>query len=497
MTTDFVLATPHDAILFNDVYRNYTASAGYIASNNIYNRMVLTEWYNFDGSYPDLATHWEMLDGGRRWRFHLNQAARWQDGEPLVAHDVVYTHTHAKQMGYTGAMFLTDVAEIVEVDRHTVDYVLTRPNSGFLVQLGNFIFSHILPAHLFEGTDWATNPHNLDPVGSGPFRLAEWAKGEQIVLERVKNHWGPQPGIDRIIIKIVPDRDECVRMVVDGRADFIPQDTLTADRLHLIEGADHVDYLRAPGPGMALLDFNHGSELWADQRRRDAIARAVNRADIDAIADPDAARAWDHYLLGQPEWSFAEDVHAPAYDPAAAEALLDESGLPRGEDGVRRPIRLFYMDTFHGHRRLADIVARNLEAVGLPVVWEGLSSADWRETVRQRHDFDLIIVGGTMSPDVEITSTKYSSSGLNNMGLHRNADADAAYEAGRSALTREGRGEAYRELQRVWARDTEFVPLLWYGTYYVRSKRLFGYADQLDYSVPWWHYGRLRPSGDA
>ena len=76
MSIDFVVATPHDAVHFNDVHRNYTATAGYLVCNNIYNRMVLTEWYNFDGSYPDLATHWEMLDGAR--------VGQWPDLLPRI-----------------------------------------------------------------------------------------------------------------------------------------------------------------------------------------------------------------------------------------------------------------------------------------------------------------------------------------------------------------------------------------------------------------------------
>ncbi|WP_243640094.1 ABC transporter substrate-binding protein, partial [Micromonospora sp. MW-13] len=140
MPVDFVVATPHDAVEFNDVYRNVTGSAGYLACNNIYNRVVLNEWYEIN-PFPDLATHWEQLDGSRRWRFHLNQAARWQDGTPLTAHDVVYTHLHAMKMGYQGAMFLKDVETIVAVDDHTVDYHLHTANAGFLVLLGNFIFA--------------------------------------------------------------------------------------------------------------------------------------------------------------------------------------------------------------------------------------------------------------------------------------------------------------------------------------------------------------------
>ncbi|MFG3698599.1 ABC transporter substrate-binding protein [Micromonospora sp. NPDC047620] len=492
MTIDFVVATPHDAVEFNDVYRNTTASAGYIACNNIYNRVVLNEWFEIN-PFPDLATHWEQLDGSRRWRFHLNQAARWQDGTPLTAHDVVYTHLHAMKMGYTGGRFLKDVETIVAVDDHTVDYHLHTPNAGFLVLLGNFIFTHILPRHLYEGTDWATNPHNLKPVGSGPFRLAEWIPGEHVVMEAVKNHWGPQPEIDRLILKIVPDRDECVRMVARGEAHFFPQDTLTRDRLHLLDGATaDIELLRDPGPGMALLDFNHGRELWRDQRVREAVALAVDRKEIAELGDPGVSQAWDHYLLGSVEWAFNPDAKAPGHDVERARALLDEAGVTADASGVRARLSMYYMDSFHGHKPLAEMITRQLGAIGFDVTFEGLSSVDWARRVTGAHDFDLIIVGGSMAPDPEITAPKYTSGGQGNMAQHHNPDVDAAYLAARTAGTLAERGAHYRRLQEIWARDTEWVPLFWYGTYFARSSKFYGWSDQLGYSVPWWHWGRIR-----
>ena len=489
---ELIVATPVDAVEFNDVYRNTTGSAGYMACNNIYNRVVLNEWYDIN-PHADLATHWECLDGARRWRFHLNKAARWQDGVPVTAHDVAYTHSHAKKMGYTGGMFLDDLEEIVEVNDHTVDYCLSTPNSGFLVMLGNFIFAHILPAHLYEGTDWATNPHNFKPVGSGPFRLVDWTPGESVVMEAVKDHWGPQPEFDRLILKIVPDRDECVRMVARGEAHVVPQDTITKDRLHLLDGATHAELVTFEGPGMALLDFNHAHAFWQDERVRRAVAHAVDRAPIDALADPGVSYSWPHYLLGSTEWAFNPDAKAPEYDLAKAEELLNEAGVPRGADGKRGPLRMFYMDTFHGHRPLAQIISDSLGRLGFDVSFEGLTSVDWAATVRDAHDFDLIIVGGSMAPDPEITRTKYSSTGKNNMAGHRNPDVDAAYEAARSATTLAERGEHYKRLQEVWARDTEWVPLFWYGMYFPRTTNHFGFSDQLGWSVPWWHWGRVRP----
>jgi peptide/nickel transport system substrate-binding protein len=492
MTTSLIIATPHDAVEFNEVYRNFTGSAGYLACNNIYNRVVLNEWYELN-PFPDLATHWERLDGARRWRFHLNHSARWQDGEPLTAHDVAYTHTHAKLMNYTGAMFLQDVASIEVIDDHTVDYHLATANSGFLVLLGNFIFSHILPRHLYEGTDWATNPHNLDPVGSGPFRLAEWIPGEHVVMEAVKNHWGPQPAIDRIVLKIVPDRDECVRMTARGEAHLIPQDTLTHDRLHLARDLVDTELLVRQGPGMAILDFNHGLGRWQDIRARRAVASAVDRGQIAAVGDPGVSREWSHYLLGSTEWAFNPDAKAPGFDAGLAERLFDEAGMPRDAQGRRGRITLFYMDLFFGHKPLAEIVGRSLTAMGFDVAVAGLPSVDWVRTITPGGDFDLFIVGGSMAPDPEITATKFASNGRENRAGHRNAAVDEAYLAGREAQTPAERGRHYRALQDVFARDVEWVPLFWYGMYYLRSTRFFGWSDQLDNSIPWWSWGRIRP----
>lgn len=489
MVTEFVVATPHDAVEFNDVFRNTTGSAGYLACNNIYNRVVLNEWYDIT-PHADLATHWECLDGARRWRFHLNQSARWQDGVPLTAHDIAYTHMHAKKMGYTGAMFMTDVEQIVVVNDHTVDYHLSSPNSGFLVLLGNFIFAHVLPRHLYEGTDWATNPHNLQPVGSGPFKLVDWIPGDRVVMEAVKDHWGPQPEVDRLTIKIEPDRDECVRMVARGDAHIVTQDTLTLDRMGLMDQAKDAEVLARPGPGMALLDFNYSLQMWQDERIRRAIAHAVDRSEIDKISDPGVSRSWNHYLLRSTEWAFNPEAVAPGHDIAQADVLLSDAGLPRQDRGV---LRLFYMDMFHGHRPLAQIVSSQLEVLGFQVHVEGLSAVEWAERVRTNRDFDLIVQGGAMSPDPEITRTKYTTTGRNNMSGHQNADADAAYEAAREATTLVERGKHYRRLQEIWARDTEWIPLFWYGTYYPRSTKFFGWADQLGYSIPWWHWGRIRP----
>lgn len=230
------MEVPAPAVEFNEVYRNFVGSAGYFVANNIYSRLVVFDTGS-PAAYPDLAEHWEMAPDARTLRFQLNRHARWHDGEPVTAEDVAYTHLTALAHGYHAASFLHDVQDIEVLGPHELRYVLRRPNAGFLAQLGNLVFAHILPKHLYEGTDWATNPYNQQPVGSGPFRFVEHVPGERVVLEAWDGYWGPRPQIDRVILDIEPDLDEAVRKVADGRAHYMVQDVLTFPRLHLAEGA--------------------------------------------------------------------------------------------------------------------------------------------------------------------------------------------------------------------------------------------------------------------
>lgn len=488
MVEEFIVVTPTDALEFNDVYRNTTGSAGYLACNNIFNRVILNEW-NETRPFPDLATHWECLDGARRWRFHLNQAARWHDGLPVTAHDVAYTHLHAKKMGYSGGRFMRDVEDIVEVNAHTVDYHLKSPNAGFLVLLGNFIFTHVLPAHLYEGTDWSTNPHNFNPVGSGPFRFSEWVPGDRVVMEAVKGHWGARPEIDRLIVKVVPEYEKCVRMVADGEAHYFPRFIEGSD--HLLDGAPaNVEVVKHRGPGMALLDFNHRDSFWQDIRVRQAVAHAIDRREFESLTDPGVTKPWNHYLLDTTFWAFNETAKAPEFDRERAKTLLFQANVD--EDIRNREFTLCYMELFDVHRQLAETVSAQLNMVGINVSTTGLSSPDWAVKVNEERSFDLVIVGGALTPDPEITSPKYSSSGEGNFAGHDNPGVDAAYAAGRAATTRAERGAHYMELQRIWARDSEWVPLFWYGNYGIRSRDFFGWSDQLGNSVPWWNWGRIR-----
>ena len=490
----FVVATPGDVHEFNELYRNVTGSAGYIAANNIFSRLVVAETIG-DAVYPDLAEHWEILDGACRYRFQLNRSARWHDGVPVTADDVAYSHLQALRHGYNGASFLAGVKEILVIDEHTVEYVLEAPNSGFLTQLGSFVFTHIVPKHLYEGTDWATNPHNLEPVGSGPFRLGRSVPGDQVELIAVEDHWGPQPGVDRIKILILPDRDEAIQEVLAGRVHYVTQDVLTRATVPLVDDNAQFHVVRETGIGVSMLGFNFLQGRFQDRRLREAIACAVDRDELTSMfGDPGWSEATDVWLPSSVEWAFNPAARAPGLNVERAEELLDSLGLEPDADGVRLHLRLFHMSVFSGHNGLGKQLAQQLSRVGIEVSVHSLDSVEWLDQIQAQGDFDLTITAGNMVPDPQVTAPRFETNGPRNHTRYSNAEVDRLYQAARAVVPRAQRGGLYRQLQAEIASDIGFVPL-WAGCLYsVVNTKFFGLSSQLEGRVPYWHWGRVRPT---
>lgn len=488
----FVVATPGDVYGFNELYENVTGSAGYIAANNIFSKLVVAETIG-DAVYPDLAVHWEILDGASRYRFQLNRNARWHDGEPVTAEDVAYSHREALKHGYNGAGYLQGVRAIEVIDSHTLDYFLDEPNSGFLTQIGSFVFTHILPKHLYEGTDWASNPHNTAPIGSGPFKFEMAVPGDRVVLSAWDQYWGPTPGVERIELVIRPDREQALKEVLSGDVHYVTQDVLTRATVPMMDAREDLHVIRETGIGVSMLGFNFSQERFHDRRLREAIACAVDRDELTRlIGDPGWSEATDVWLPSSVGWAFNPDARAPGLDVQRSNHLLDDLGLLPDKHGIRIELRLFHMAFFPGHNVLGRHLATQLARVGIRVSVEALDSTDWFQQIQQAADFDLTISAGNMVPDPQVTAPRFETGGQRNHTRYSNSEVDRLYREARSVVPRSQRGPLYRKLQAAIADDVGFVPL-WAGCLYsVISKDFFGISGQIEGRVPYWHWGRVR-----
>jgi len=487
-----VVGIQFDAQAFNDAWKYYTGHGGYFVSNNIYSRLVVLDVFERGDIQPDLAERWETPDNGQTWLFHLNRAARWHDGVPVTAHDVAYTYTTVLEHGYSGITFLQDVVSARAIDDHTVEIRLESPNAAFLAQLGQFVLTHIVPKHLYEGTDWNENPHNLNPIGSGPFKFSEWVKGKRIELVANTEYWREGPYVERITYRVIPDVEDAIAAVEAGEVHFVTRD-VPCSRITEVQQIPGADVIVLPGHSMGFVAFNWSKPEFQDRRVREAIARVIDRAPIAASICP-VATTPVHYYLEAVDWAFNAEATAPEYDPVAAERLLDEAGYTRGDDGVRMRLRIGYRLIYPHYGVSARMIAEQLAQIGIEAEVEGADPVMWKEKYQDAGDFELLIEAGDIGPDPQIMSSYLSTNSPRNVMRYSNPIVDEAFQLGRATVDLDERAGHYRQLQSALAEDIARVPFLQHGEHLPYRPEFTGWSwsDGVRGTVPFWYHGKVR-----
>jgi peptide/nickel transport system substrate-binding protein len=488
------VAISHDAQLFNEVYRNYTGAGGYFVANNVYNRLVILDIFGDASIAPDLAECWEALDGGAAYRFQLRRGVRWHDGAPFTSEDVRLTYQTVVEQGYHGAAWLGDIREIATPDPFTVELRLKEPNSGFLAQLGMFVYTHILPAHLYAGTDWATNPTNQRPVGTGPFRFVEWRQGDSILLEANLDYHRGRPAVDSLLYRVMPDRDEALAALARGELDFVTSASSCHDDADLA-AKPGVGIMVDPGNAIGYLGFNLRRAPWNDLRVRRALALAVDR---DAIQPRVCryGRSIRHTYLEKVGWAFNPDALLPPRNLAEAEALLDEAGLTRGPEGSRLQGRLVSRAIWSHWGRAAEAVAEQLAPLGIKLQVERLDPVEWHTQIAERHDFDLLVDSGDIGPDPTFLEAILGDEGPRNLVGYVNPEVQALLRRGKAALDHPTRGAAYRQVQTILARDLPRIYLLQHPLHQAYRTEWQGWSwdDSVRGTLPFWSHERVKPA---
>ncbi len=323
------------------------------------NRMLYENLVRFSPEMklePALATSWENSPDGLTWTFHLRKGVKFHDGTHFNADAVVYyfnrsTGPEKPLKGY--GLFGTLVKSAETVDEYTVKVQLNEPFSFFLNRIAHSGAGIGSPtAHKKLGKDLAFNP-----VGTGPFKLAEWVKGDHITLVANEDYWGGRPNLDKVIVKPVTEEGARILQLETGQLDVttgIPPEALP--RLRKNEKLSVV--LKQSNIGVRLV-MNNTKKPFDNI----LVRRAVNYAiDKEAIAK--------HLYTGlavpipgvvSPVITGYEPMRFYKYDPERAKALLAKAGYPDGFTAN--------MWTFSGRimkdLELSQTIQKYLAAVGI------------------------------------------------------------------------------------------------------------------------------------
>ncbi|HXH83059.1 MAG TPA: ABC transporter substrate-binding protein [Candidatus Tectomicrobia bacterium] len=388
---------------------------------------------------PWLAERWHTADN-RNYTFFLKKGVRFHNGREMKAADVKYVFERAKnpETKHHQRARYENIAEIIVKDDYTVTLSLKELDASFLLTLarqGSVIYPR-------EGVEAMKS----EPIGTGPFRLQEWVRGDRIVLARNPDYHVPGlPKLDRVTYRFIPDPNAALAALRAG----------DIDAAMFGIGPEHVADLQKDGRFQVILGdttndvilaMNNARKPFTDVRVRRAVTHAIDKAEVVKGAMFGHAR-----ILGSnvdPLNPYFVDLSkAMPHDPDKARKLLAESGYPNGFEAVLKVAPQYYYTV-----RTGEILVNQLARVGIKVRIEQIEWGQWLSRVWREADYDLTIIGHAEPWDINnYANPKY----------YYRYDSPRFQELFRKSevtLDDRARRELYVQMQKLLVED---APVVW------------------------------------
>lgn len=443
-----------------------------------------------DGSIaPLLAKSWSISPDGLTYSFHL-QDATWSDGKALTSTDVKYT---LMTMGPIAAAFSATSKVIDQVDDSDPKTAVVKLKHSFGPFLGT-LTSHgagILPAHVFEGSDPLKNPASLtQPVGTGPFVLKEWVRGDHITLSRNPKYWASgQPYLDEVVFKVIPDAAAMVTALEAGDIDYVHNQYLNPSQWATVKSRPSLTLTpsQAP-PGDAVLFFNVHRDPYSNEAVRQALFRSIDRNYLKKAVFNDAGEPGKGPIDSRLAWAYNPAVDFDKmypYDVQKAKADLDAVGFKVGAGGTRFAMQFVIPETSGPIFEQGQALAQMFKAVGVDVKMQAIPQTVANSQLAKR-DFDTTITQLTTNGDPELGVARfYVSSAIgkaySNYGAYSNPEVDKLFAEGAAASDKAQRAKFYFQVETILAKALPAIPYYEYLFYNGQSKKLQGIEESQFY----------------
>ncbi len=421
---------------------------------------------------PSLATSWEVSSDGLTWTFHLRHDVKFSNGRPMTAQDVVYTYTRMLDPATgSGQKYLLGSTQTVTApDPYTVEFHLKTPEVA-------------LPAHLAaqasvgiiakESVDNGTI--NTQPIGTGPFMIADYEPGNQVVLKKNPYYWQKGlPYLDEVDIKIITDESVRQTSLISGDVDWaisVPPQSLSQ-----LQNDPNIVVDKTTAGAYWYIGVNLKHKPLDDVRVRQAISYAINRKDItDAMTFGTGVPTQDP-IPSSSAWAFN---YAPySYDPAKAKQLLTEAGYP---DGFRMQIMptTQYPESVRG----AQVIQQELGQVGIKVTIKNLEWAQWlQEEGKGNYDTYVCSWNGLVDPYDFFYAQQRTGQVFNFTG-YSNPKVDALLDQGNSAKGFDQRKAIYQQANKLIVDDAPYIYLYNPANIQAYQSYVKGYAARTDQNI--------------
>ena len=423
---------------------------------------------------PELAESWEFSDDGLTLAFNLRPGVKFHNGRDFVADDVKFSLEYA-QDPETGANIrtLARAVESVEVvDDGTVAFHFSEPTPAAF-DLIDLLF--IVNSETIEEI-------NSNPVGTGPFRFAEWAPGDFARFERFEEYWKEDlPHLNEVIVRAIPDSATMIANLEGGTLDLIAAPP--ASEFARLEAAGGIKVVRGfPGGLVWDLSLNVAREPFDNKLVRQALQYALDRERIVNIV---------FFNISDP-WIQPQSDKSPLYDPELegyytfdldkAKSLLEEAGYADGFE-----FTVLTATTNPDGARLLQVYQADLAQIGITLNIDEVEPAQYRPRAIDR-DFDgAIFTYGRASKD---PASLFGTTGVwrpgpdpVNLSNFSTEEYQRLVAEGQSELDPGRRQEIYQELNRYQLEESFILVITPVVRWWAMKETVEGFANNLD-SMP-------------
>jgi peptide/nickel transport system substrate-binding protein len=459
-------------------------------NKNIYDCLV-----DFDAELnikPALALKWENPDN-LTWVLHLRKDVKFHDGTPFTAQDVKFSIERCKTWEKSGFKATAGQIDTVEVvDDYTVKITTKKPFGILPRKLAQIM---IMSKKFVE----ANTPEYLTDhaVGTGPYKLEEWIKGDSLTLTANEDYFRGPPTIKEVVLKPLTNAPTRTAALLSGEVHLM--DDVPVRDVNRIKAAKEVSVSTRPSLRLIYLQMDQdrvdspkvqsptGKNPLMDVRVRKAIYYGIDEEAIvkhvmNGFAVP-AGQLYPSSVFG-----YDETIERPPYDPEKAKALLKEAGYPDGF-GITLDSP---NDRYVNDDKIAQAIASSLARIGVKVNVNAIPKKTFFP-MTDRRDTSFFLIGwscadGDASAFLDGIAHTYDPEkgyGRYNRGRYSNPKVDELIEDSSGTVDQEERLGLMKKAQKLVLEDQAFIPLHFQEDIYAKSDSL-DWKPRADHDV--WYY---------
>ncbi|UCD19458.1 MAG: TonB family protein [candidate division WOR-3 bacterium] len=425
---------------------------------------------------PMLAESWEFSEDLKSVTYFLRRNVTWWDGQPVTAHDVLYTYQQMKDpsKNYPNVNSLRFITDVQVLNDHTIKFTFEKVYSDILTD------SDIMPVpkHVYVQ---AGAGFGAEPVGNGPYKISEWVQGSGMVLSANEEYYRGRPPLDEIIIRYYSSTRQMIDDFQNGVVDLIFNIAPTA--ANELSGNDNVSIISEPGNSYLYVAWNLNHPFLQDREVRRALAMAIDRQRILR----DIYGGMGEICLGPlppSSWGYDGTVDPIPYNVDGARSILQNKGF--GDYNRNRTIDLNRTDftvriitNSENPDRVAILryISEDLQRIGVRVVSQTVDANTFVSALVDQQ-FDGYIMGWRVGDKID-PGVYWHSRGRYNFASYTNPFVDSLIDSGVAMLDRKKARNIWNEFQKTVYEDQPYAFLVVPDQIAATYKRVKGVENEV------------------